>query len=778
MLDRYWTEHDSEQTISVLAALVKTDLRCRFARGDRASVNEYLERFPRLRDEGERVLSLIYEEFCLREEQGEQPDAESFCDRYAPWRDSLASQLKYHQLLSRVVGPTAPAPRFPEPGEHFQEFAIDSILGQGGAGRVYRARNDLLGGRQVALKVSPDRGQEASILGRLEHAHIVPVQHVVFQPDTRLRGLIMPYRPGLPLDEVIRRVNPASRPRSARVLWNVVTAAVLTDTPAIDSRRGWAAFPMRGTYAQGVAWIIAALADAVAHAHAREIHHRDIKPANVLLTLDHGPQLLDFNLAYDPHAADQAEAALRGGTLPYMAPEQLEAFIDPARWNAVGAGADIYSLGLVLFELLTGQAPELPDQSIPLPRAIRDLIDRRADQQFAPRRLNPAIPHALEAITLRCLAHDEAQRYPTARALADDLQRFLKDQPLRHVVNPSVSERVDNWSRRNWYILAASVLLALVGAYQTERYLERSSAFQTALAAVESGDYLHALGLFQRLAEDNPRSPLVLFYYSLALAEAGHVDRAAQLYVQALQTPGADTAFDAWAKGRPELATQFETLGMKLGEGSASAAPKNSKQKRAGRTYPDLAHKALATAIRLGSTREKVLIMDVLYDEEQKDYDQALNKLTALIDRLERDPRASKNKALTDNNCYIYRARVLVQQGNGWSDRGTPDALRRARSCYERAITDLERAQGLIAPADVPRRSDLDVHLVSARIGLGFVAVRQVQLEKARQFYNQAKAILDRQTKWHQKQQNYQKLKDRLAELDRKIGANLLSIAR
>ena len=166
-------------------------------------------------------------------------------------------------------------------------------------------------------------------MGRLDHEHIVPVHSVVFQPETRLRGLIMPYRPGLPLDEVIRRVNPTSRPRSARVLWDVVAAAAPTDAQALDGHPGWGAFPMRGTYAQGVAWIIGTLAGAVAYAHAREIHHRDIKPANVLLTLHHGPQLLDFNLAYDPHAAEQAEAALRGGTLPYMAPEQLEAFIDP-----------------------------------------------------------------------------------------------------------------------------------------------------------------------------------------------------------------------------------------------------------------------------------------------------------------------------------------------------------------------------------------------------------------------------------------------------------------
>src|SRR5258708_31965360 len=155
-LEQHWTSHDPEGGLSVLAALVKADLRCRFARGQSVAVNDYLERFPMLGDESVRMLSLIYEEFCLREEQGEQPDAESFCERYAPWRDSLTSQLKYHHLLSRVVGPTVKPPRFPEPGEHFLEFSIDEGLGKGGAGRVYRARNDLLGCREVALNVSPD----------------------------------------------------------------------------------------------------------------------------------------------------------------------------------------------------------------------------------------------------------------------------------------------------------------------------------------------------------------------------------------------------------------------------------------------------------------------------------------------------------------------------------------------------------------------------------------------------------------------------------------------
>src|SRR5262249_56943009 len=131
---------------------------------------------------------------------------------------------------------------------------------------------------------------------------------------------------------------------------------------------------------------------------------RDVKPANILLTIQHGPQLLDFNLAESPHSASQAQAAMHGGTLPYMAPEQIEAFLNPDLWGKVGAQADIYSLGLVLRELLTGQAPDVPDDHLPPARALRDLLDRRACLTTDVRQDNPSIPHALAAIVERCLA--------------------------------------------------------------------------------------------------------------------------------------------------------------------------------------------------------------------------------------------------------------------------------------------------------------------------------------------------------------------------------------
>ncbi len=481
-LERFWqncTAKDSKSLLdrlSHLVALIKSDLRCRFERGQTAEVADYLDRFPDLHQAHSRIISLIYEEFCLREEKGEALDVDRFCQRYPAWKDSLLSQLQYHHILSQAAGLTTSKARFPEAGDQFEEFQLVSLIGKGGSSRVFLARDLSLGGKKVVLKVSLDRGQEPKTQGALDHPHIVPVNAVAFQPEEGLRGLSMPYRPGLPLDEIVKRVKPASGPRLARTLWQVIVNGTQTDAapgphekdaPSLrqgPTGDGWKGFPIDGSYAQGVAWLALILARALHYAHEMQTFHRDVKPGNILLTLHHGPQLLDFNLAESPHAAQQAESAMLGGTLPYMAPEQIEAFLNPDLWGKVGARADLYSLGLVLRELLTGEAPDVPDEKMQPARAMSDLLERRTRLVTDVRRFNPQTPHALKAIVERCLRLDPDDRYPDARSLAEDLDRFLTRRPLLLAVNPSRRERIGNWVTRNRsWLLIGVVYLALTG---------------------------------------------------------------------------------------------------------------------------------------------------------------------------------------------------------------------------------------------------------------------------------------------------------------------------
>jgi serine/threonine protein kinase len=208
----------------------------------------------------------------------------------------------------------------------------------------------------------------------------------------------------------------------------------------------------RLTYVQAVLWLGARLADGLAHAHERGILHLDLKPANVLLGDDGQPILLDFNLAQDTKVRSTPAAAQPGGTLPYMAPEQIDAFRSSkpagAGRHSLDGRADLYALGTLLFELLSGR---LPFEALrgPIDEVLPRLQEQRRQPPPSLRAANPAVSPAVEAIVRRCLEPDRERRYPSARALAEDLDRHLDDLPLRHTREPSRCERLSKWARRH-----------------------------------------------------------------------------------------------------------------------------------------------------------------------------------------------------------------------------------------------------------------------------------------------------------------------------------------
>ena len=598
-VNRIWTEQkqslrlDEGESVAFLAELIKADLRCRYERGESPSVTGYLNSYKELRDADSRVVSLIYERYCLGEERGDVIDVESFCARYPQWQDSLRSQLQCHHMFSQATGRRSEPPPFPNPGDTFEEFKLVSLLGEGGISRVFLARDLSLGGKKVVLKVSLDRGQEPKAQGALDHPHIVPVNSVVFN-DRDMRGLSMPFRPGLPLDAIIKRIKPDQRPRKAKAIWNALVdgTPVIKDSPleisSIEGQKtpdreprpkanGWVGFPMRGTYAQGVAWIIMTLAEALDYAHRRQTYHRDVKPGNVLLTLEHGPQLLDFNLAKSPHTTTQAEAAMQGGTLPYMAPEQIEAFLFPSRWEKVDARADIYSLGLVLRELLTGQQPELPAQTISPQRAMQLLLDRRPLIDVAVSRINPSIPRALEAILAKCLTVAPENRYPDAGTLADDLRRFLNHQSLTFAVNPSRRERVGNWAIRNRLSIGTVATVILIMALlfmpvrrQMQRHfvpIETLPRYQAAIQAIDDRKFPdnrefvdeQIIKPLQELLPIYPESWDLKLYLSLAHNGINIFDPEVESYFrEVMRTPDSAEKMRVWGTKHPSIARHLD----------------------------------------------------------------------------------------------------------------------------------------------------------------------------------------------------------------------------
>jgi serine/threonine protein kinase/tetratricopeptide (TPR) repeat protein len=217
---------------------------------------------------------------------------------------------------------------------------------------------------------------------------------------------------------------------------------------------------------QAAAWIIARLAEGLEHAHSRGLLHRDIKPSNILLTADGTPMLLDFNLAtsLEPvEKEDEFHRAAVGGTIPYMSPEHLDAFHPHGTTapEAVSEPADIYALGLILFEMITGEAPfPAPPQGAGVIAAIEFLIEQRRNPPSLRSRA-PRVPWSLDALVAKCLAFDQTKRYQHAHELAQDLRAYLDDRPMAHCPDPSIRERLTKWRRRHPALTSATSIAIL-----------------------------------------------------------------------------------------------------------------------------------------------------------------------------------------------------------------------------------------------------------------------------------------------------------------------------
>ncbi|HEV3204664.1 MAG TPA: serine/threonine-protein kinase, partial [Gemmataceae bacterium] len=321
--------------------------------------------------------------------------------------------------------PDVPAETPLSAGERLDDFLILRLLGSGGFARVYLARQLSLD-RLVALKVSANWGHEGRTLATLEHDHIVQVFSETVLADRDLRLLCMQYVPGLTLHSVIaaqaeRDPSTWSGRTILEILDALSTEWTALDPAALENR----AILQSADYAEAVCWIGARLAGALAYAHRQGILHRDIKPANILLNRYGRPFLADFNIALDSGRTGENRDQQFGGTLAYMAPEHLEVFLD-RDLKTPSAGketSDVYALGVVLFELVTGQLPfqHLPDKANYYASLGVMAAERRAKAP-SPSPICPRISEALNQVIRRCLAPRPEDRYPTAEALRYTLE--------------------------------------------------------------------------------------------------------------------------------------------------------------------------------------------------------------------------------------------------------------------------------------------------------------------------------------------------------------------
>jgi eukaryotic-like serine/threonine-protein kinase len=526
-------DDDPLHRAQVTAAEIKRD----WQRGVRADAEAALEGHPDLRRYRSLAIDLAHYEYRLRLQAGEGLEASEFCRRFPTLEQSLYLLIRMRSLLEHdpELQDLQQWVPWPKAGETFLGYRLVSELGRGAFGRVFLAHELALGNRQVALKVAIQGGDEAVVLGRLCHPNIVPVYSVHWDDATGLAAFCMPYLGRATLWDVLNCAFPEGEPPTRA---SMILDAIRSANEGIDLSES--PRPERllrsGSYVDGVIYLAARLADALAHSHRRGICHRDLKPSNVLLSPDGQPLLLDFNLSVDVGLP----ACRVGGTLPYMAPEVLADVLGQTSGTSKrhhDPRSDLFSLGVILYEILTGVLPfgEI-SREVSLEESARQLREQQVRGPKPLQEKNRRVDHRLAELVHCCLTFDPDGRPQTAGELTEGLRRELA--PHRRGLR---------WVRdhRRRVRAAGSVLLMLVIAgiaYFALRPPYPVRQFERGMGYYGRGDYTSAIEYLNESLRADPKQSDALFVRGRALLQAGDVRMALEdFHAASLLTPDPKT---------------------------------------------------------------------------------------------------------------------------------------------------------------------------------------------------------------------------------------------
>jgi eukaryotic-like serine/threonine-protein kinase len=524
----------------------------------------------------------LVEELTARLHAGEGVDEEALLAAHPEHAERLRGLLPALRMLADLSrsGPRELAGVLGPDGEQaacsrlLGDFRIIREVGRGGMGVVYEAEQISLG-RRVALKVLPFAAtldprhlqrfhNEARAAACLHHPHIVPVFGVGCERGVHFYA--MQFIEGRPLSELIReRAGGAAE---------APTAGAVAETAPLAKAPTAASGGRDPAYLRRVAELGAQAAEALEYAHSLGVVHRDVKPANLLLDGRGEVWVADFGLAKLGTAEGVTMPGDLLGTLRYMSPEQAL-----AKHGLVDHRTDVYGLGATLYELLTLR-PALEGTD-------REEVFRRIAQEepAAPRKLNRHIPADLETVVLKCLAKDPADRYATAKELADDLRHWLDDRPIR-ARRPSISQRLRRWARKHRAAVVAGVVIVLTaavlgGTVALWRLGQQASAGREAEAALEDADRLQAARRCPEALAAARRAKPLLAAGVLAeplqrrvrrriadLEMVGLLEEISLLRL-ALNQTGDQWDFDVPARAYQEA---FRDYGLEVGEGSTEEA--------------------------------------------------------------------------------------------------------------------------------------------------------------------------------------------------------------
>ena len=399
-----------------LVALVQS-LKDVWRQGTTPDARRAFQEHPELLLHRSLAVDLVYEEYCLLEEVGQLPDLEEFCRKLPAFGSHVREVIRCHRAFADNPGLLAKAERdWPEPGDTFAGLGIVRELGRGAFAHAYLALDPDTGDRPLVLKLSPTPSSEARTLGPISHPNIVAIHWA--KQFAGLHAICMPFVGETTLGDAIaavfHRQPTGPLPTSLTFLSAIESATTpIAHTPPL--------LVTGASYPDAVAAIAARLADALVYLHRSGLCHGDLKPSNIILAPGGHPYLIDFNLSSGP---DNSLVRL-GGTLPYMAPERIRLLLGESTLIGSEAATDIYSLGIVLFEALTGRVPFEPAALATPQQAARDLLHYRLDVEKNAAAEMPGVPRSLARLVNRCLLSDPLKRI-TAEELVKELNRHFR----------------------------------------------------------------------------------------------------------------------------------------------------------------------------------------------------------------------------------------------------------------------------------------------------------------------------------------------------------------